>query len=274
MAKQTGIHGLRGKVNGMSYYGSKVGGSLVRKINEGMSARVKTDKAYANTRKNNAEFGMCGDLAGALIKPFTIRWRFLLDSIATGKMVKTLKELVALDLVSAWGQRAIQLTEYQQIRNKWNSLSKNEMLAEIVSQISQGVTFDGNTQKVILPGIPSMSVDTIQELLDKGANYFYTKVYAVKVGLPTFNSSLESYTNATAELVEIPSLGASDDIKIGETINLFGADEAVSGVSPLDEEPDLGALAVVFLPARKVGNSINVLQQYCSAFMVPVSAAE
>lgn len=274
MAKQTSLIKINGKADGQSFYTSKNGGALMRSINKGIGQRVKDAKEYANTRKNNAEFGMCGDAAGALIKPFTVRWRFILDSIATGKMVKALKELVVLNSTAAWGQRTILSTFFQNIRNAWNSLSKNEMLSEIVSQISRGVTYDADTQKVILPGMPSMSADTVQELLDKGANYFYTKVFAVQVSLPTYNSGINAYTKASTALVELPGLGANDNIAIGSSVDLFGATETVSAIAPLDEDPDFGALVVVFLPARKVGQSVSILQQYCSAYMVPVATAE
>ena len=150
MAKQTGIIALRGKIKGQSYYGSKVGGDLVRTINEGMSARVKSSQEYANTRKNNAEFGMCGDFAGAIIKPITQRWRFILDSIATGKMVKAMKELAVLDTAGEWGKRVVKLANYGTIYEKFNSFSKNEMPTEIVNALAKGVTLNNEGTAILL----------------------------------------------------------------------------------------------------------------------------
>lgn len=274
MAKQSGIHGLRGKVNGMSYYGSKNGGALVRKINEGMSSRVKTAKEYANTRKNNAEFGMCGDVAGAIIKPFSLRWRFILDSIATGKMVKVLKEIVKLDNTGSWGERVIKSTYFDQIRAAFNSFSKNEMIQDVVSHLSLGVTYDVDNETLAMQAGDILSEATIQELIALGANYFYVKAFALKVSTPQYDANSLAYSQAVTSLTELGDFDNAADLTAGSTIHIFGATTTDSGTDPMDGANGLGALAVVFLPARKVGQSISILQQHCSAYMVPVIAAE
>ena len=67
MAKQSGLHQLRGKVGEHSYYRQTgISSGLVRSINQGMSARVKNDEAFLNTRLNNAEFGQAGRIASVL----------------------------------------------------------------------------------------------------------------------------------------------------------------------------------------------------------------
>ena len=60
MAKQRGIHQISGTINNLCYYEQKyVKGGLIRRVNEGMSGRLKDDPAFANTRIANREFGMC-----------------------------------------------------------------------------------------------------------------------------------------------------------------------------------------------------------------------
>lgn len=67
MAKQRGIHQISGTVNNLTYYEQKyVRGGLIRRVNEGMSNRLKTDPAFANTRSKNAIFGMCSKIAAAV----------------------------------------------------------------------------------------------------------------------------------------------------------------------------------------------------------------
>lgn len=67
MAKQRGIHQISGTVNNLTYYEQKyVRGGLIRRVNEGMSERLKTDPAFENTRKKNAVFGMCSKIASAV----------------------------------------------------------------------------------------------------------------------------------------------------------------------------------------------------------------
>ena len=272
MAKQTGIIALRGKIKGQSYYGSKVGGDLVRTINEGMSARVKTGKEYANTRKNNSEFGSCGDFAGALIKPFTLRWRFILDSIATGKMVKKLKELLIQDSVGAWGQRQIDSDSFGEIRAAFNSFSKNEMIPDLVNALTDNVVYDASNNQISIAAIPQLSVATAQELLALGANYFYTKVYAFTVNAPRFDDNTMKYVKSLPLITELTGMSTGDDINGVAVTDLFADNKVVCNLNPISTGEDLGAMVVVFLPARKVGSSINILQQYCSAYMVEVTA--
>lgn len=67
MAKQRGIHQISGTVNNLTYYEQKyVRGGLIRRVNEGMSERLKSDPAFENTRKKNAVFGMCSKIASAV----------------------------------------------------------------------------------------------------------------------------------------------------------------------------------------------------------------
>lgn len=67
MAKQRGIHQISGTVNNLTYYEQKyVRGGLIRRVNEGMSERLKTDPAFENTRRKNAIFGMCSKIASAV----------------------------------------------------------------------------------------------------------------------------------------------------------------------------------------------------------------
>ena len=106
MAKQSGIHQLRGKIRGMSYYGQKgVQDGLVRKINEGLSTRVKNDAAYANTRLNAAEFGTAGSFAGAAIRSISERKRAMMKDFATGDLAKVVRAEFLKDDTHVWGKR-------------------------------------------------------------------------------------------------------------------------------------------------------------------------
>lgn len=78
MAKQRGIHQISGKINNLCYYEQKyVRGGLIRRINEAMSERLKTDPVFANTRRANTIFGGCSIVSSVLLEFFGSRNTFL-----------------------------------------------------------------------------------------------------------------------------------------------------------------------------------------------------
>lgn len=78
MAKQRGIHQIKGKINNLCYYEQKyVRGGLIRRINEAMSERLKTDPAFERTRRANVIFGACSSYARFILSYFGSRNTFL-----------------------------------------------------------------------------------------------------------------------------------------------------------------------------------------------------
>lgn len=274
MAKQSGIHGIRGKINGVSYYSSKNGGQLIRKINEGMSSRVKTAKEYANTRLNNAEFGAAGSLAGAIVRPISQRWRFILDSIATGKLVKAIKAAMMQDVASPWGERVVPLTEMAHLQDVFNGFSKNEMPQDVVTGLQNYLTFAAATNTLAISQNISMSLDTAQQLLDKGATHFNAKVFAFNVRKPYIGADGKTYVPADSLFVDISSTFGTVHGLIEDAAGIIESSSQANSLAVLNEESHLGGVLVVFLPERKVGNEYFTLQELCSAYWCPAKAAE
>lgn len=107
MAKQSGIHQLRGKVGEHSYYRQTgVNTGLVRGINQGMSQRVKTSEEYANTRLNNAEFGQAGAIAACLGRLIVPKFRPMMLPFSQSKMAKLILESIKQSDLP-WGTRNI-----------------------------------------------------------------------------------------------------------------------------------------------------------------------
>lgn len=274
MAKQSGIHGIRGKINGVSYYSSKNGGQLIRKINEGMSSRVKTAKEYANTRLNNAEFGAAGSLAGAIVRPISQRWRFILDSIATGKLVKAIKAAMMQDTASPWGERVVPLTEMAHLQDVFNGFSKNEMPEEIKSALQSTLTFNTTTNTLALGGAPLMSADTVQQLEDKGATNFTAKVFVFNVSKPVIGADGKNYEKPQALMLDMSEDFGITHGTIEDEYAILNEGSIANAPKVFNEESHLGGVLVVFLPEREVGNEYYVLQELCSAYWCPATAAE
>ena len=273
MAKQSGIHGIRGKINGVSYYSSKNGGQLIRKINEGMSSRVKTAKEYANTRLNNAEFGAAGSLAGAIVRPISQRWRFILDSIATGKLVKAIKAAMMQDTASPWGERVVPLTEMAHLQDVLNSFSKNAIPQEIANNLQNDMTYAAATGTLSIANATELSEDTVQQLKDKGATHVNTKVFGFNVRKPYISADGKTYVPAESIFVDFSGpFGCAHVALTATEVYVAGGDE-VTNLATLNEEAHLGGLLVVVLPERKVGNEYYTLQELCSAYWCPAKAA-
>lgn len=105
MAKQVGIHQIRGKVDGRSYYRqSGVAEGLSRSINQGLSDRVKNSPEYANTRLNNSEFKRANRLATLAFRSIYPSWRSMYRRFAVAYMTKRFLELVKGG-TGSWGLR-------------------------------------------------------------------------------------------------------------------------------------------------------------------------
>ena len=91
MAKQRGIHQISGKINNLCYYEQKyVRGGLIRRINEAMSGRLKTDPVFENTRVANRLFGGCSLMAKALLSVGTWRLDALVYPSRQAKLTSSL----------------------------------------------------------------------------------------------------------------------------------------------------------------------------------------
>lgn len=105
MAKQKGIHQLKGKVGGMSYYQqSGVTDGLVRRIPEGLSSRVKTADEYANTRLNNDEFKNANGIATFAFRAIPNRKASMTRRFAIAEMTKSALEFIKTG-TGDWGLR-------------------------------------------------------------------------------------------------------------------------------------------------------------------------
>lgn len=108
MAKQRGPHQLSGKINNLCYYTQKgVRGGLVRRINDGMSERLKVGEEFANTRRANSVFGMCSMFAGQILNQMNARNIYLFradrQAIFTKRLFEYYKKEYGFDSNNTFG---------------------------------------------------------------------------------------------------------------------------------------------------------------------------
>lgn len=262
MAKQSGIHQLRGKVGNMKYYRMKgVQDGLVQSINEGMSNRVKNGAEYANTRRNNSEFGMAASTAGAAVKSLSLRWRYLLKPFMTGSLAKELLAGAKSWSTDPWGSRtltpeALQVT-YPFLMQKAikNDVSDFGNLVCQVSEIEGGATLDLLGEHV---------------RNEKAEAAGCAGVRCVFVG-----GSLTPSTGGTATETSVPAqqttiILTEIDVPFGNDVEQKQNAPIIAAALASVEDAAIGY--VVLLPYREVGNEKVVMQEFASAIFAKIGA--
>lgn len=274
MAKQKGLQKIAGRVDDQSFYYSKNGGYQMRKINPGMSSRVKTAKEYANTRLNNAEFGGSGSVAGAIVRGISQRWRFILSPIATGTLVKAIKKAMLNDTTSAWGQRTVKVADMPLIQEKLTALSKNALPEEVASFVRNEFIYDSSEEKISTGSGVDLSDESKAELKAQGANGVAFKVYGYNVTAPTPAADGETYEAASYVLAPIAAAGGDVDFSAVSPEKAIKAVASSFELSIVNEATHFGGVLVIALPYRKIGSNKYTLQELCSCVWAPATPGD
>lgn len=266
MAKQRGLHQIKGKVGEYSYYSQTgVSGGLIRKINEGLSARVKSDAAYANTRLNNQEFGAACNTSALLGQCVTPKFRPMILPFSQSKMAKQILK-VAREHTANWGQRVVTSSDTERLCEILSSMSKRDF-SEFVSlglvrsdgllaEASASYTSEQATLMTSL-GINALTITAVQFDIATGqwnpiAMEMATGYLNRKNGVTIFNED---------PVVSETGFSSSEDIDVAQFV---------------PEANHSGHQIVVFvvMPIRIINSVAHVLQEYCSFWATPLPAAE
>lgn len=265
MAKQSGIHQLKGKVRDMSYYRQKgVVDGLARSINQGLSKRVKEDAAYQNTRLNAAEFGTAGSFAGAAIRAISDRQRAMLKDFATGNLAKVVRELITQNTVAPWGSRYPLLsTNTGILRDTINRYAKNDFSSYVGGAWDVEVSLEDS----VFTATPNVELPSGwgSYFAAKGATGAYVQMFVYKVSVNTEGSGTHLSTSEVA-------IVADDDFVIGEASTI--TTPVTLTVTNLDNtaENDFVAFLVVVKPYKEVGNVKYIMQELCTFSLQPFTA--
>lgn len=262
MAKQTGLHLIKGKVGEYSYYRSAgVSAPLMRRINQGMSARVKNGDEYANTRLNNAEFKNAQGLATFLFNAVPSRKASMMRRFAIAEMTKKALEYIK-DGSGQWGTRipsvgmdgiAVDLLE-----NRAKSGPYQGEFGDLSVEISEN-------NDVVIEG--SLSDTSATALLEKGIDGYY--VLIVKGALAEIvgadGSVRQHFGVSSIYPVNISTIVA--EAEFGQT---FVPSPSTLGMSPAgfteaQAASNNGMYAILsFLPYRAVGSQRHTLYEYAT----------
>lgn len=261
MAKQSGLHQIRGKVGEHSYYRqSGIVPGLIRGINPGMSSRVKTGDEYANTRLNNAEFRNAAELASAMGGIVLPKYRPMVLPFSQSKLTSAYLKLIK-ETAGEWGQRNAVLAQSQQIADALNATAKKRF-ADMFTDIQPVVVPSGGTSADITVG---WSGEQSTALAGLGISGVVFKATGVRLAIGEYDESIGRNRKTGA------TLGAPDSAEESVT----SGSSATSTLSPavaslnLPGYVGIGYIIVIAMPYREVGESIYTLQEYCTFKCVP-----
>lgn len=252
MAKQSGLHQIRGKVGEHSYYSqSGVSSGLIRKINQGMSQRVKNDEAFANTRLNNAEFGQGCRVAACLIDHITPKYRTMLLTFAQAKAAKKVVERIKEDNTHNWGERTYYDETGEITTQILNSLAKGNFSNLPLSFTKPSVLGNDATLHI------GESMDSyLQGIGCEGAEI---RVYNCRPVIGDYFHGIWGSSWAR-------QLVAADFSYYGDD---GGSSESISPTFPIQtpvgtNSHNVSFVIVTVLPYKTVNNVKHIMQEYCT----------
>jgi hypothetical protein len=194
MAKQRGIHQISGKVNNLCYYEQKyVRGGLIRRINEAMSGRLKTDPVFERTREANSLFGMCSLLSSSFFEAFGSGRREMLYPSVHAKFTAALLKLCKVNGPVSYGSgfptifgATIGAAIYF---NSYGRNSRSPLFSFFTPNYEDLPVNDENIREVTIPG------NVIEDFCKKhGANRLWYSVYdTFSIGTPFFSEDVGKY---------------------------------------------------------------------------------
>ena len=248
MAKQSGLHQIRGKVGEHSYYRQTgVSAGLIRSINQGLSARVKTGEEYANTRLNNAEFGQACRIAAALVKYIIPKYRPMMLTFSQSKLAKDILSLIKSS-TGQWGARNLVDPE-------------GSLVAPFVSSLAK-TNFDDYGITIVEDG-DNTDLDANGTLLDSklqaiGADDIDVRVVYTSTWVGNYNVGMNKYADTFAHM----NIQDFNELSASAPVTLDG----VYPASPSALEPYTAVrnVVVIVLPYRTIDGTKHILQEHCT----------
>lgn len=263
MPKQSGIYKLKGKLDGLSYYRqSGVDSQLVRRINSAMSDRVKTSDEFANTRRNNVEFGGAADVAkllGAAVQP---KFRPMFLNFSQSKLTKDILEMVKQS-TGDWGQRAVTAANTEDMFAALSALAKIPFASNF--GLVESVQGEDSGETTINVG---GTADMADRLLSLGIDGITFKCLTYQLLTGKYSANLGKI--APGSLIFGSSNSSDLTLQSGIIFEANFEDVAVvpAGITPPPTMVAHNLAVIVALPYRTINSQKYILQEYCSFYAI------
>lgn len=254
MAKQSGLHQIKGKVDGYAYYrqsGVKTG--LMRRINEGLSSRVKNGAEFANTRLNNAEFGNGADVAKIAAGLIVPKYRPMFLNFSQAKLTKSILALIKQN-TGNWGQRGLVATDVAPLCDGISALAKYPF-SNLIDSVTASAGSDAGTGTIDV----NITEDGMATLRGLGADGIMAKCIAASVYAGQYSSDVDGYIKS---LSDVSSNEVTDEsVSVSSktlTFDLVRSTKTVTGAVKLD------IAILIMMPYRTINSQNHILQEYCT----------
>ena len=265
MAKQLGIHQIKGKVGERSYYRTKgVELGVSRSINQGLSARVKNGEEYANTRLNNAEFKNANAIATAAFNSVSQRKRGMMRNFAVASMTKKALEDIKQG-TGDWGSR-LPATELDSlIVDLLENHAKGGAYDGAFGVITFASAFDQTGEAELNITLSEEKVSELKSLGIDGMMVLHTSCLAGELvvdGAARLYAGNKIFTNAPQDFPASGDQVISVMVDCGRPADV-GMSQ--SGYTFATNDPKHGFYTVLtFLPYRKENGKMYSLQESCT----------
>lgn len=256
MAKQSGLHQLRGKVGEHSYYRmSGVSSGLVRSINQGMSSRVKTSPEFANTRRNNDEFALVTKAAADLLNAVSPKYRPMFNTFRNARTSASLLA-IAKQTSAPWGKRCLVTAQRPLVANVMTSASKSKLSDLLAVSFS----LDGDDRVDEVRYTPTSSMADV--LASFGADGIKVKVYGVRAYLTNPSDPLAS--GELAENIIVIGDAKEDDVP-ADASTMISSEITVPtrDLTILTGRIEMPFIYFIAMPYREINSTQYILQEAC-----------
>lgn len=262
MAKQSGLHQIRGKVGEHSYYkqtGVKSG--LIRSINQGLSARVKISEEYANTRLNNQEFGAAANTAALLGKMVVPKFRPMILPFSQSRMAKEILRL-ARENTGSWGQRTVSASQTSRLAAILSAQSKRDYTEFFEFSCTRETTTSVNCNIYV-------SEEQASLMSGLGISGFAFNVSIIDLATGNWSEQGQQMLSGYFNLGEV--WNAAVGVTAGTEVNQ-DQDMATPAFVPASGHTAHRLVVAVFMPYRTINSVQHVLQEYCSFVALEIPA--
>lgn len=242
---------------------------MVRKINQGLSDRVKTDEAFANTRLNNVEFKHANQLAAIAFNDVPNRKRGMMVNFAIAAMTK--RALAAIKEGSgAWGDRR-------------PDIMVDSLMCDMLENHAKGGVYDSEYGNIAITNLStagvgkiefSLSQSLLSSLVNDGVDSLVYVTQICAVGITASGVDTFAFGGRNIYAVEQETLDPTSDLRVEINLNVGSAanlNMRPAEYAVLNTLANHGYYAVVsILPARIQGSQMYTLQEKCTFVAIPL----